>query len=299
MTITCAVHFTPSSAAALRVAGRLARQRRERLTLVNVQNTPDSNNAQQLENAAQAALDRHARALRAQGLEVDVAVLHGPLGPALGRYCREVRSDLLIAGDTNHLTDALHWSPLEQIAEGVEVPVWVVRDDDPLLSWLEGYGPLRVMVGVQPDALSSLAVDWVHQLSRYGPLHLIAARIWWPPHEYARLHRGAPPSDDSHMALESELRKETLAALGSLPPSVSRQVRLQIGLEDAAEQLIHLAVEHEADLFVLGRRRSRGLLARLWTVSHDLLGLAPMSVVCVPARQRAEAVAETRAEATA
>lgn len=297
MTITCATHFTPSSAVALRVAGRLARRRREKLTLVNVQTTPESNNAQQLENAALAALERQARALRAQGVEVDVAVLHGPLGPALGRYCREARSDLLVAGDTNHLTDALHYSPLEQLAEGVDVPVWVVRDDEPLVAWLEGAGPLRVMVGVQPGPLSSAAVDWVHHLAGYGPVQLIAARVWWPPHEYARLRKGAPPSDDSHMALEAELRREILTALSGLPPAVSRQVRLQIGLEHAGEQLIHLAVDHEADLFVLGRRRSRGLLARLWTVSHDLLGLAPMSVVCVPARQRTEVGEEARAAA--
>jgi nucleotide-binding universal stress UspA family protein len=164
----------------------------------------------------------------------------------------------------------------------------VVRNEDPLLEWLDGAEPLRVMLGIESSAASAPALQWIRQLSRLGPLHLIASRIWWPPHEYTRRRRGVPP-DDSHTALESELRQEVLTALSGLPASVSRQVHLQIGLEQVAEQLIRLAVDAEADLFVLGRHPSRGLLARLWSVSHDVLGLAPMSVVCVPTQPRAPA----------
>jgi nucleotide-binding universal stress UspA family protein len=287
MTITCATHFTPSSAAAMQVATGLAKRRHERLHLINVlDGDARGTNGPQLENAARAALDRDAQLLARRGVEALGSVVRGRLGSAVGQFVKQTHSELLVAGDTNHLTDALHESTLEQLADSVEVPLFVVRNEGPILDWLEGRGPLRVMLGLDRTRSAGLALSWVEQLAGFGPLDLLASHIWWPPHEYTRRHIVAPSSDDAHLCLEDEIRLEDETLLEHLPHNVCARVCLRVGLEDVAEQLISLAVDHEADLFVLGRQPSRGLLARLWTVSHDVLGLAPMSVVCVPEVRR-------------
>jgi hypothetical protein len=209
MTITCATHFTPSSSAALQVASRLAKRRHQRLHLINVQRTPrHSANGPELENAARAALERDARFLRAKGLDVAGSVLRGPLGSSVGRFCSDNRSELLVVGDTNHLTDALHESTLEELADASEVPTWVVRSETAILEWLDGNAPLRVMLGLDRTHASGRALSWIHQLAAYGPLELLASHVWWPPHEYTRRHIVAPAADDAHLFLEEEIRAE-------------------------------------------------------------------------------------------
>ena len=283
MTIACATHFTDSSFSAVRVAAELARKQGESLALVNVLSpSPLPPGADAVEATALEALRLEA-AINSEGVEVKVAVLRGPLGPTARRYCREQGAGLLVAGDTHHQSSGHRADALEQLAESVDVPLLVVRDEAPLLAWAGGAGPLKVLLALDRTRPSALAREWIEQLAAWGPIELVGAHVWWPPDEYLRRGLPLPAPDGDHRAVEAEIRKEAQAALSALPPNVHHRVHLEIGQEHIGDRLLALSVEARVDVFVIGTQPRSGSLAQLWSVSHDVLGLAPMSVICVPA----------------
>lgn len=87
---------------------------------------------------------------------------------------------------------------------------------------------------------------------------------------------------------ERLIRDEVGAALRELPANVKHRVHLEIGLKHVGDRLLALSVAEQVDMFVVGTHPDRGPLARLWSVSRDVLGLAPMSVVCVPGSRNLE-----------
>jgi nucleotide-binding universal stress UspA family protein len=282
MTIVCATHFTDSSNLAVRVAADLARKRKKPLLLINVQEgNASAPQSQRLETAAFAELAREAARLEAEGTTVGFAVLRGPLGPKVWQYCHARSASLLVVGDTNHLTSALFESSLDQFANGVDVPVLVVRDAAPILEWTRGEEPLRVLLALDRTWSSALARNWINELSHYGPIELIASHIWWPRQE--ALRRGLPwPEPDGDQALEKLVRHDIEATMAGLPANVHHRLHLEVGLGHFSDRLLALSVAEHVDVLVVGTHTRQGPLGRLWSVSHEVLGLAPMSVVCVP-----------------
>jgi nucleotide-binding universal stress UspA family protein len=285
MTIVCATAFTDSSFSALKVAAALAKRHRQPLWLVNVlRNNVISKGAEAAEAHAKEALQLEAAALRADGVETQTAVLHGALERAVGQFCTEKEALLLVVGDTNHPHSPLLTGPLDKFAYGVETPLLVVRDPKPFQAWAEGTAPLKVMLALDHTWSSAVARDWILRLSEYGPIDLVASHIWWPLTEYERRGLTAPGPEEGHLALSALMRDETEAALKGLPTNVKHRVHLEMGRGHIGEQLLALATEEQVDVLVLGTHPHRGPLKRLWSVSQDVLELAPMSVACVPGR---------------
>ncbi len=284
MTIICATHFTESSLAAVRVATALVRKRPQPLHLVNVQASYElSAHKRDLHRAqAVAALSKVAAQLQATGVDVNTALLSGALGPAVRQFCSERAAALLVVGDTDRASAALGQTVLEQLTNDAGVPTLVVRHDRPLLAWVQGTAPLRVMLALDRSSTSARALEWVSELAAYGPLVLVVQHVWWPAAEHQRRGTPEPRIDDGHQAMEQLVRGELEASLRRLPPNVRHQVHLEIGQRHIAERLLAAAAQDQVDLLLVGTHPHQGSLARFQSVSRAVLGLAPMSVACVP-----------------
>lgn len=279
MTIVCATEFSEESAVAVSVAAELAKKHDQRLLLVHVLTSALLTRGNDVEIAASVALARDANELARTGVKVDVALLHGRLDQALGHFCVERNASLLVVGDT-HETGTVLATTLDKLAYAVEIPLLVVRDPKPFDAWIVGEVPLRVMLALDHSAASAVARNWIFRLAEYGPIDLVGANIWWPHDEYAR-RQIAVPSDETHSGLATMMRIETQNTLSTMPANVKHRVHLEMGVGHIDEQLTALGVAEKSDLMVLGTHRYR-MLARLTSVSHHVLGRAPMSIACVP-----------------
>jgi nucleotide-binding universal stress UspA family protein len=281
MTIVCATRFTEESSFAVTVAAQLARKHRQPLWLVHVLPSEMIRSwGDRLESAANSALAHEAQVLTQSGVEVQTAVLHGKLDDAVGRFCSAKSAALLVVGDTAQSVSGLRAGTLDRLAYGVQTPLLVVRDPKPFQEWIDGQ-PLKVMLALDGSASSAVARDWLSRLAEYGAVDLVATRVWWPLEEYEQRKLPVPPPEEGHLALSKLMKHESEAALAGLPANVKRRVHLEMGVGRIGEQLLALAVEEQIDVFVLGTHRRRAL-GRLWSVSHHVLALAPMSVACVP-----------------
>ncbi len=293
MTIVCATHFTASSSDAVIVAAQLSRRTKQRLWLVTVlpgvrfSTTPPSDR----EQAVHDALNQEARVLREQGLEVEVAVLHGRVERVLGTLCSEVDARLLVVGDSHH-KPALFATPVDRIASGVSVPMLVVRSMRPFEAWSRGEQPLKVMLAIDHTWSSALARDWLIGLAEYGPLDVVATHLWSPAEEHAR-RRGdqTPRTEASDRALAEELTWEAEAAFRTLPAHIRMRVMLELGDGHLGDLLLRLAAREQVDMLVLGTHpQEKGLLARLTapSTSHEVLSHGLMSVALVPGELSAQ-----------
>ncbi len=283
MTILCATRFTEESSAASRVAAALARTHRQTLWLVHVVPTrliPSM--GVKLESAADAALEAEATALRQSGIDVQTAVLQGRLEDTIARFAESKKASLLVVGDSTRSISGPLGGTLDKLAYALTVPLLVVRDPRPFEAWATGKAPLKVMLAVDHTSSSAIARDWIIRLAKFGDLDLVAASIWWPREEYERRNLAWPDPEDGHRALAQTLSAELDAALVNLPKNVKVRKHLEPGKQGIAEELVEIANAVQADLVVLGTHRRRAL-GRLWSVSHHILSLAPMSVACVPA----------------
>jgi nucleotide-binding universal stress UspA family protein len=282
MTIVCATHFTDSSFEAVKVAAGLARRHRQPLWLVSV--LPHRNTDDEKQSAVNDALLLEAAALSSEGLDVQTAVLHGPIERAVGQFCTDKKALLLVVGDTSHSASRLFAGTLDKFAYGVELPLLVVRDFKPFEQWVGGSGPLKVVLALDHTWSSAVARDWISRLSEYGPIDLVAAHVWWPAEEYARRALQTPPLSEGHAKLSALMLRETSGALEGLPANVKSRVRLEMGTGQIAQQLLALAGSELANVLVLGTNPHPGPLSLLRSVSHDVLMNAPMSVACIPGR---------------
>lgn len=284
MTIVCATHFTDSSSEAVSVAAQLARRTGQRLWLASVvPGVPLSPGGGPKETAVNSALHLEAGVLRDQGLEVETALLHGKVERAIGRLCNDQGAQLLVVGDTSHTNSGLFATPIDRLASDVSVPMLVVRSRKPFEAWARGERPLRVLLAVDYTWSSALAREWLSRLAHYGPLEVLATHVWSPAEEHARRGRGGVFTDAEEASLAELLTKETEVALTGLPKNVKWRVQLEIGRGHVGALLLELARREKRDMIVLGTHPKKGLLARLTSVSHEVLADALMSVALVPA----------------
>ncbi len=291
MTIVCATHFTHSSRAAQRVAVALASARQQRLLIVNVSEDlpPSVRRRADTGFAAFDAVEREVRDVDPRCAGVRSAALTGAFGPTLWRFCSEHAASLLIIGDSNHLTSALERNALDEVADEVGMPILVVRDEAPLLSWLRGGPPLRVMLAVDRGPAADRVLAWVHALAGYGAVSIVVVHVWSPRDEYARRGLEATDVDDAHQRMATTVRRDFGPTLANLPPGGTSRLHLEIGRAHVADQLLDASVAEQVDLLVVATHPSANALSRLGSVSRNVLELAPMSVVCVPEPRAAAA----------
>lgn len=228
----------------------------------------------------QSVLDAEVERLRAEGLTVTAETLTGKFDEALARYCTERDAGLLVVGDIAKPAPTLMASTLDRFALLVDVPLLVVRDEGPLLRW-DAQSPLRVALAFDRTAASAVARDWLVRLAEFGPIHLVALRVFAADDEYRQRGMKAPGQGEGHDALARLIKQELTRDFDGLPPQVKLSVRAEASVGNVAEQLLKAASAEKADVMLMGSHRRRAL-DRLRSVSHRLLVTAPMSVVCVP-----------------
>lgn len=283
MTIVCATRFTEESSFAAWVAAEIARKHKQTLWLVHVvASRVIPAWGVRFEATADAALEAEAISLRQSGVDVQTAVLKGRLEDAVSRFCASKQASLLVVGDTTRDVSAAMAGTLDKIAYAATTPLLVVRDPRPFQAWVAGKAPLKVMLALDHTSSSAVARDWILRFAKFGDLDLVAAQIWWPREEYERRGLPFPAPEEGHRALATTMETELRAALANLPANVKVRTHLEAGAQQIGEELLEIANEEQVDVVVLGTHRPRAL-GRLWSVSHHVLSLAPMSVACIPA----------------
>ena len=270
MTIVCATHFTDTSLAAVKVAAQLARTHREPLWLLNVMPHPDCADGREIDVAISSALALEAARLATEGLVVSTATVFGRLDRAAQQVCSAKKATLLVVGDSNRTLGPLSVGPLDRFADGLGVPSLIVRDAEPFMAWAAGTAPLKVMLAMDGTWKSSAAREWIIRLAAFGPIDLVASYLWWPKDERQRR---------AWALIAPRLAEQSLSRL---PSNVKYRVRLEVAGPQIGAKLLALANSDRADVFVLGTHPHRGPRGQQWSVSHELLALAPMSVACIP-----------------
>jgi nucleotide-binding universal stress UspA family protein len=286
MTIVCATHFSDTSFAAARVAAQLAKTHREPLWLIEIL-APTSTSVTGSSSAApvSAGLAKEAAAAAKLGVAVSTATVFGPLVRAARQFCTEKQAGLMVVGDPDRTLGPLVVGPLDRFADRLSVPVLIVRDSQPFEAWASGSAPLRVMVALDRTWHSTSACEWIAGLAKYGAIDLFASYLWWPKDENERRAWSVTSGQSPNRAESQRLWTDAANAFGSLPANVRRRVRLEAGRPHVGPQLLKLATAEHVDVFVLGTHAHRGPVGQQWSVSHEVLALAPMSVACIPEPQ--------------
>jgi nucleotide-binding universal stress UspA family protein len=290
MTVLCGFDFSASSMRAAEVAADFAARLKVPLHLVHVlppwpgQVLTDEKTS--LLAATRRALEVEAEKLRRKGIELKLHVEPEHSTEALVQAAERLGAKLLVVGATGR--EEAHGGRLgstaDRLAQQARIPTVVVRRAEPFQQWVRGERPLRVLVGIDPTAISKFAWDWARELGRIGPVELIGAHLYWPPQEFHRLGLTGPRS---FIDADPEVEKTLRAELGSMcegGPNVTSRLRLLPSMGRPADRLVLVAHEEAADLIVVGSH-SRSAIAGLWegSVSRGVLRESNEAVACVPA----------------
>jgi len=277
MTILCGTDFSPLAVAASRIAAELAQRVGDSVHLVHVAEA-GTRDPDRLESAA--------AALRALGAQVTVGEFDGIPDDVLLEQGGADGTRLIVVGAKGRRA-AARWllgSVAEQVVQGADVPVLVIRSADPFEAWLRGDRPLTVMVAADLSPGSRQALGWIGTLRRFGPLTVTVAHVAWLPGEYARRDiRGPMPLDSVPEELAEMLRRDLERMMAEVPGVGEAQVMIQQGFGRPDVHLAAMAEAVAADLVVLGSHHRKGL-SRWWhgSVSRGLLVQSTTNVAVVP-----------------
>ncbi|CAM3344418.1 universal stress protein [Corallococcus sp. ZKHCc1 1396] len=288
MTIVCAVDFSEGARQAATVAALLAARRERTLWLVHqVAPAPLIVAAEPVREGLQALLREEALRLEALGARVRVALVEGASHQALTDHCVQHDAKLLVVGPPRgELPHPGASASLDHIAQATAMPLLRVRDAAPFQAWLAGQRPLRVMLGVDRSRGTLAARQWVGALSEYGPLELLAGHVYYVYEQCQRLGLPVPATMDDASPLLQETLSREVAALADTWAGQPVRVLLRQGVGRAADHLVDLALEQDADVLVVGTHHHT-VLGNLASVAHHALRLAPMAVAAVPVRPAA------------
>jgi nucleotide-binding universal stress UspA family protein len=201
----------------------------------------------------------------------------------LREFARVRGASLIIVGSMGHGTSSLArlGGTSEKVSSATDVPVLVVRDEEPFVAWASGR-PLRVLVGVDDSDASASAVRWVEQLRAQAPVDVVVGRVYYPDDAQRRYGLGRRVSFTSpDPALEALIERDLKHAVPSLSGAGEVMWRARLGVGRVADHLLELAEAERCQLVVVGTHRRIGL-ARMWSVSAAALHLARMAVAVVP-----------------
>ena len=305
MLILCGTDFTPAAAAAAEVAANFSARTGDLLLLVHaIEAQGDVSALEQLraeaERLRQIIPDLHVETQLETGNADEVLTGQGRRFAAA--WAQGGHQPRLIVVASLGRRDSLRWvlgSVAERTAQTSPVPVLVVREAKRFVSWLRGESRLRVVVGFDFSEPATAALRWVSELCGVAPCDVVVGHVSGPPEESKRLAgRRAVAAFENGPELDMRIKRDIDSRLREHvwkdgPPSI----RIQLASGRRASTLAELAAQEQADLLVVGSRRSHGA-GRRWqeTVSRGALYHATMSVACVPT---VAPVAHARLAATA
>jgi nucleotide-binding universal stress UspA family protein len=286
MTIVCATDLSANSRQAVIAAIALGRQRGDRDVVIAHVLDPDSDQPAADAAAAEVQLTAAvAAAHTAGGPASRVSIVAGPTIETLLATAETEGSDLLVmtsrgASDDSFLSLG---GTTAGVVASASMPVLVVRDAKPLVDWLAGARPLRVMIGLDESASCEPAIALVHRLRAIGPVDVVAGHVYYA--DVAARRFGMKPRSmvDADPAIEQFLRRDLERRLGDLPGTGTIEFRFRPGLGRIGDHLLEIADAATIDLLVVGTRQKGGL-GRLSSVASVLVHDAKQNVWCVPAQ---------------
>lgn len=298
MRIICGTDFSERGHGAAEVAALLAARSGGRLELVHALDTRGAvfgaaHVLQTLETAARERLESEAQRLRELGATVDIAMPDGwPDEALLGEAARH-DSHLLVLAATGSRDGAgvQVGKTCERTLSRTTLPMLVVRDAAPLMTWLRGERPLKILVAFDFSVQAASALAFAARLARVGACRIVAAYTDDPKREAARMGLKDAPEE------AQQRLHETLAdRVAELEPELPADIVVTPHLGDAAARLSHLAEREQADLVIAGTHQ-RGPLQRLFagSVSLQLLRDAATNLIVVPTPEPAAAAASLTA----
>jgi nucleotide-binding universal stress UspA family protein len=285
MRVVCGTDFSERCDEAGLVGALLAQRSGGDLTLVHALDTRSvllgpAGILDTLDRAARDALAQAAEPLRQTGASVSVELPAGWPDEALLAEARRRDGALLIMPAIGRRDGAgvRLGKTCERALRRTESPMLVMRDAAPLLAWLRGERPLRMLIAYDFTPQADAAVLFAEQLVALGACHLMAAFVDDPEREAARM--GLLDSPDRS---QEHLRNEIARRLGRAVPSLPIEVVISAHDGDPAARLAHLAEREHADLVIVGSHQ-RGAVERLFTgsVALDLLRDSSTNVLVVP-----------------
>lgn len=303
MTIICGTDFSAASESAGELAATLAVHHTEPLILVNVIPPPAVPSApgiatparmyDDLTAAAREAMAALASRLTAIGADVrTVAEFGDPVEVLLQHAARET-ARLIVVGAVGKRAGAwLLGTTADRIASRSDVPVLVARPGFAAGAWLSKQRPLRVVVASDLGPSTEPAVQWAAHLPEHGPCEFTVAHVSWPIGDHARVAAEGPVHlDRTHPVVEDLVRRDLAAAAAVLRGTGETRIVVEPATGRAADALDSVARREEADLLVVGRGRDE---ERHWwetSTSRLVVRHSSISVVCVPDRRPATAIA--------
>ncbi len=292
MQILCATDFSEPAARAADVAGAMARGFQVPLHLVHCASDwqlfadPLLMLNDSLVNAWQSKLDTEAQRLRDTGVEVTTEFRRGQASHELITAASGLPVKMIVTGATGAgLADRwLLGRVAERVAESATVPVLVIRKDAPMLQWLGGEKPLRLLCGVDTQNFSSAPLVMVREFGRLGALEVEAL----PLREDKRgvlesLLPGQSPAEETSRAIDPEWRSEIRERAEMLLGVPLSQVHPSQPSRHPDHELARLADETEAGLIVVATHQRHGWQRLTHSFSRGVLAHAATNVLCVPA----------------
>ncbi|MGV3623596.1 MAG: universal stress protein [Archangium sp.] len=278
MKILCGDDFSEAAERALNAAAALARDGGHSLELVHTLEFPFSADAAAREHLMAATTRELER--RAAAVGASTRVVLGSVEQGLIQAARETGADLVVVGATGAGKRRGAGSHADALVRAAQVPVLVVRDDRPFLSWTRDERSLEALVGLERDGSGTSAWRFAQALFGRHRTRWSGAHFYFPPDEQKRVGLEGPHSAiDPDAVVEGVLRRELLARY----PGLGDSIELAPTIGRASDRLVASAAAHESDVVIIGSHR-RSAIERLWfgSVSRHVLHDAPCSVLCVP-----------------
>lgn len=238
-----------------------------------------------LRDKRQAMLENLASQIRLVDDDVETFVAEGLPASRLVSLAGAIDADLVALSSPGpiSLMRFCFGSIANAVIENTSVPVMLIRKADKFHPWLTGLRPLKVLIGYSFCAASDKALRWAADLRNVAPCDFTVSYAAVAENEAARLGIGPIMSPIYYPAglkrlLEREVRQRSDSVLGQ----DSAQICVRANWSRPGSHLIEMADETQADLIVVGTSQRRGL-ARLRSVSGDVLRRARLNVACVPA----------------
>ncbi len=165
------------------------------------------------------------------------------------------------------------------------VPTLVVRQAEPLLSWLRGENAPRVLSGVDFNLSSDAALASVKDLHGMGKLEVEAVHVREERHDRFLNFVFAPsPVEEIHGASEVDVGRDVWDRVNEVLGEPPVRVHVPCSSQHEAHEMAHLADERDAGLIVVGTHQRHGW-QRLapHSFSRGVLNHAATNVLRAPA----------------
>jgi nucleotide-binding universal stress UspA family protein len=281
MSIICGTDLSAASSGALDVAIALAKVRGDAdVVLVHVVD-PELEVSDEALAKTRAELD--AQAQSKAGATVRTEMIVGPPDQTLVNFADTEASDLIvIAARSTSVTMQQLGGTTAQIIARTQVPVIVVRDPAPWLTFAIKERPLKVLMGIDDSAVCDLGIQWLQKLRTLGPVEVVLGAIYYPDdateHYGLHMHGMVDRDPEIETLMTRDLMRRFHGSTSSREHVTAKALR---GLGRIGDHMVELAREEAVDVVVVGTRQKTGL-GKLGSVSSIIVNDAPQSVVCVP-----------------